>query len=306
MVSLLTCVFFFLHMLSVQIAASAPLLAMLLPRTPDSSNSLLRQTLTHALGLLVAGVIAGVFLGVWLWKFEGRNYGPAFEIYGIRIAWAVAEVLFSATVIAILLWLLPSRPNEPWARGLGWLLALATCSNLLYHFPPLMTLIAERAESAAASRPTDLISSAAYRAQIFTLPVVAKTVHFTGASFAAGAAYLLGAVASRLSPTASIGVGDDAAKSVAQRAAMFAVAALLSQMFSGFWLLLQLPRAETSRLMGGDLWATLLLGTGVLLGMTALQAASALALDGATNASRCRQAASWIMATLFVMAALTR
>ncbi len=238
----------FIHLVSVQLAAAGPLAALLIwGSAPDASVRLSRRLLGQSLGTLGVGVVSGLLMG-WLATILGhRDYTGILTRYYPRIWWGGGEVIFSALVMTGLWLLLPRLKGGRAGRVTAWLLAVATSLNLLYHFPPLLTILSHEVQTPTlAPLPQRAITSAEYRGMLVAPLVISKSLHFVIAAFATTGGWLL-LVGTRP-------LDDDAEEKarVASIGGKIALTAISLQMLSGIWLFLQLDFHARSRLLGED------------------------------------------------------
>jgi hypothetical protein len=146
------------------------------------------------------------------------------------------------------------------ARGQRWwhrLLAIFASTNLLYHFPPLFTMISllsTRGELADAT-----LDRSQYLRFIGEGELVARVVHHWLASLTtAGIAVLLLAARPR---RAAVETPNSARASVL--GARVALAATLLQLPIGLWVLLGLPPSAQARVLGDELLTTVLFSAAI-------------------------------------------
>ncbi len=295
MLTLVFAVILFVHLVSVQLAAAGPLVAMFLLRSsPPDTGQAAKRLVVQSLVALLAAVVTGLFLGWFATAMGHRDYTSVMTRYYPRLWWGIWEIVFSLLVTSVLWLVLQSRLQRRAGRGTAWLLAVATSLNLLYHFPPLLTIVAQEVQTPPLEPlPLRPIASAEYRSLLASPAVIAKSLHFVLAAFATTGAWLLVWGTRR----AAGPFGDPW---IAKRAGMIALVAMLLQMLSGFWLVMQVDFQTRSRLLGGDALATGSLLVGIVSGFYALSALGTLAVGEVTLRVR-RHAAALILAALFAM-----
>ncbi|MGE0758619.1 MAG: hypothetical protein AB7F89_05800 [Pirellulaceae bacterium] len=274
-----------LHLLCMNLASAAPVLAVWLDRPRKSRIDTLpdiRGAVSYLAQLAIGGLSGGALLGLLLGCFRWSDpYHAVLSQFTPRIYWGVWELLFSAVLLFVYAAWVRSRPQ---ASRAGWLLrslvALIATTNLLYHFPPLFSMIAGVA--AGHLRLDSAIDSTAFRRLLADGAVLSVSVHFAVASFAvAGTALLLRTRAT----------GDDAraTASAGVWGGRVALAATLLQIPVGLWMVVALAPSVQQRLMGNDPVAASLLIAAVLAMFWLLHVLAAAAF-GDTSATTRRQA----------------
>ena len=132
-------------------------------------------------------------------------------------------------------------------------MAAAAATNLLYHFPLLLSTVANIAHGQIS--PATL-QTASVKQLLFSAETLAKTLHFALAAMVTSAIWTV--------------VRAEGPRSVVL-AARTGLTALLLQLFSGFWLLMTLDRPVQMALMGGQPWLTALLCGGLLASVLLLR-----------------------------------
>lgn len=254
----------------------------------------------HGVASLILGVGIGLLLG-WMAMTQGvRDYTPVLTKFYNRVWWGGWELLFSL-VIMVVYWL----PWNFWTASRGrriaqGLLTIIAATNLLYHFPPLLTVMA--AELAAVASVTEgatnvtAITSPEFRALIAQPLVIAKSLHFGFAAIAVSGAWLM-------LFHSSVQNGESSRDRPARRGAMIAVAAMAMQMLIGMWLVTQVPAAEQSALMGGDPIAAGLLLASIVFSLGAMNQLGTIAMDSRDEStpSQIRSAAIGVLVIATVM-----
>jgi hypothetical protein len=159
-------------------------------------------------------------------------------------------------------------------------LAVLSATNLLYHFPGLLTVMSKAAYGEIEVPQT--ITAATFRHLVFSPDVIAHSVHFTLASIAVTGVFL----------TWIAGRGLEAAP-FRLLGARIALAATLAQIPSGVALLVLTPTIAQTRLLGADSFALGLFIGSMVSVFFLLQDLSMLAFGDAPpgTTSRCR----WIL-----------
>lgn len=255
------------HLLAMNVAAGGPLLCIWLHRrrAPAWSRQAAVALAWSSLHMLMAGIVIGLVLGGVAWGLGRRDYTETLAVFRSKVLWGIAELGCSLLWgWGYWAWLRYRPPQSALARFMNAGLAVLTATNLLYHFPPLMTLMSQVAGGQL--QIAEHVDSAAYRKLVFTAPVMSQALHIWIASLAVTGVYLF-RVAQRLEDP------HDAN----QTGARLALAATLAQVGSGVWLLVAIPRDQQSQLLGGDSWSTLLLLASMIGTFFLLQLLAALA-----------------------------
>lgn len=284
------------HLAAMNVAAAGPLIAAWMtggqPADGNAAHRLGRRLAEVALAALVVGAV----LGGALILFPGSQLRAALARFPMAAyAFAGLELLFSAACIAFQV--VASR-RQPVRRWLAWGLAVASSTNLLYHFPPWMTVIGKLAANPhwAGINVHEIDRSALLRLWIRP-EVLAPWAHFVLASLAAAAIAALWLDNS----------GDEreatAQSSTFRRLAAVALVASLLQLPIGVWLLLVSERSARESMIGGNLTATCCFTAGVLAALMLLQTLSAMALG--ETARTMRRRAGWLLLAVVVLMAAT-
>ncbi len=289
-----------LHLLAVQLAAAGPVVACWLPRSTAAPHAHAsgKRLVNHSMLALVIGTAAGLLLGWLAMVFSHRDYQPVLTQFHDRIWWGIWELVFSmAMLLAIQIpWSFWSAtPGRRIAQGV---LVLLGAANLLYHFPPLLTVIASQLRDSGALLETAPITSAQYRSLIAQPVVLAKSLHFTFASFAVTGAWVMLTQPVVQQP----GTGDPA-----KRGATIALVSMGIQMLVGMWLVMLAPSNEQSALMGNDLIATGILLASIAGSLAVMNQLANVAMDArlANHALKTRIPALGVLAIATLMIGVT-
>ncbi len=307
------------HLMAASVASIGPLFCVWLEspaaRGDRVARRLAHSLAWHALAALALTAAVGVFQGWLAWD---DDYRSAVDKLGAKVFYGILELLFSAVLMACLAvsWQRQRRRDAeaavPSPAGVApaeisraevaplrgrWLrvaLAILAGTNLAYHFPILMVVLARlvTGEDPAAS----VLTAADFRQRIIEPAVFARCLHFWLASVAVTGGWLLA--------IAWCWRGDDAAP-IARWGARLAVVPTLLQLPSGIWLLSELPPLRQSRLLGGDGLATAAFATSVLLALWLLNQLAAIGF-GETDRPRLGRAAATLVAVLTLMAYVLR
>jgi hypothetical protein len=206
--------------------------------------------------------------------------GPASYTFSLRQMpvgrwwYAAAEVVFYLTCMTAYLVLLRQPQRWRWAHRA---LAFAAGTNLLYHFPPLFTIL-----SIVPTRPALIgvpLERAIYRQLLVDPETLARVAHVWLASFAV-TCVALAWIGWRELRAAAI----DSVKSVIVGGGRLALTMTLLQIPVGVWVLMTLPQPQQDRLLGGDAICTSVLAASILLSLALMHQLSLLALgDGSRH-----------------------
>jgi hypothetical protein len=151
-----------------------------------------------------------------------------------------------------LAWWKWAPPRGTLARVAHAVVAIAAATNLLWHFPPLMTILTH----IAANDPQgEHISAGQFRELLFSAAILPRCVHYWLASLAV-AGLALALIAVRAIPANTSAASE--LQRWGARGARLALVCTMLQMLVGAWVLMSSPQVEQSRLMGESIPATLL------------------------------------------------
>jgi hypothetical protein len=286
MVSLLIAI----HLLAMNVASAGPLAAAWLAGRgglgPELARRVARQSL-QGLGL-------GIVLGGALLLAPNAGLRAALGRFPASTYWfAAGELVFSAVVMAGLLWIVNAPRRRP---VLAWGLALVSASNLLYHFPPLMAVIGKLAADPRWATEAS-ISHAALLRLVRRPDVLALWLHFILASIAAAAIVALWPSRSESSTALT-----EPSERILRQLAAAALVATLAQLPVGVWLLTSAETAERNAMLGqGVATSTLFLGS--LVAAFVLLHALARATLGDVDPTTRRRSAWLLLAVVVLMSA---
>ncbi len=255
-----------IHLVVVNLASAGPLAFLWmkrLNRVTDEGQSEVERLYLRIVRWSVAAFLIGMVTGVLLWLIlPGDGLSAALDRFPARaFRFAGAELLFS------LLCLLPLALEWNFLHGRMWvgkLLALSSSTNLLYHFPPLMAIIGQLAVNPHWTSE-DVLHRSALLGLMSKGYVLALSCHFGLASLAVAAitTFLLA------KPTRDAELLWQTRTSI-RNAAIVALIATFLQIPVGIWLLVSMPVATRTALMGGSLIGSMafvvaLVGTILLL-----------------------------------------
>lgn len=284
------------HMLVAGVASAAPLVVSGLRCSSgirQADPAPLRDLAWLSLVSLVVAAVVGLAAGYLRYTLGEQTYGEMLERFPARfyltttIEWFFALLCYGGWYAA---WKWGTR--HPW-----WhlLIAVVGATNLLYHFPPLMTLqriLAERPETIAEAMVTRSLSL-----QVLSSgEVIAHTLHFYALAAAVSFAMLLFLSAK------SAGANSSRLRRVAGWGGLGATAA---QMLTGVALVALLPGSKAEELSGGAALPTLGFAGGVVLSL-ALVAVYARVAFGLSNTRGWRQPIYLTFGATLLMAIATR
>lgn len=243
-----------LHLVAAGLASIGPLLAAgaLIGRRKSSKDlsPAWKQLAWYSVIALVLTAAIGFMSGALLYLSEPDGYGRVLSRFPHKLyVYTALEWLFSLVCYGVWYWLWNWGTRRPWLHSL---LPLAGATNLLYHFPPLMTvqkLLIARPELIEPLR----IERGDYLAAAFSPEVLARSLHFWGMALVVSAAVAL--LLLRWYPTGQ----------TSKAVATVGLVGTLSQLVTGFAVLMFAPVGETTRMTGGILAETALLGVGIVV-----------------------------------------
>ncbi len=196
-----------------------------------------------------------------------------------------------------------------WERACAWrwlhrLVAIFAATNLLYHFPPLFTML-----SLMSHRPelSDAVLDRALYVELFTASeTLARVVHHWLSSLAT-VAVLAMVVAEKFVARSTPAAAPEAAPRPSCPpcppsvwAARVALVATALQLPVGLWVLLASPEQVQSDLLGGETTSTILFGSAVVLAVLLLERLTQASL-GETSRRLTAQAAVLLLAVVLLM-----
>lgn len=280
------------HLLSMNVAAAGPLVSAWLLGRGEMERSLGRRVARWSLAALGLGAA----LGGALLLAPTDNMRAALARFPASTYWfAASELVFSAACMMGLIVVARERRRP----GVTWLLAVASATNLLYHFPPFMAVLGKLAgEPRWAAEP--MITHHVLLQLIKRPEIAALWAHFSLASVAGAA---IAALWPRRMEVASTEVEHNG-KTFRGLANVALVASAL-QLPVGAWVLLASPTRSQGALMGSDAATTICFLAGVAVAIALLQALAGIALGNATAAMRRRAGCLLVVVAVLMSATLT-
>jgi hypothetical protein len=289
-----------LHLVCVNLASAGPLLCPLLQWRSSGDDALARvgrRLVAWSLVAFFVGGAVGLLHGWMWWKSAPDRLAGALERLSSKVHFGLWELAFYVACMAIYwAWWKFSPPRRVAAKLAHALLAFMAATNLLWHFPPLMTILVHT----AANAPTgDAITSSEFRSLMFSATILPRCVHVWLASLAvAGISLALLAALERRK-----NLSDSPALERATRTGgHIALIATLLQALVGAWVLFASPSLEQSRLMGGNIWATLLLLASVAAALWLMHLLATIAM-GEIELKQLFTAAAIMTLVIFTMSA---
>ena len=291
MLEALTTILLAVHLLAMNVASAGPLVCVWLgwrqQKFGELGSQLGQKLAWYCVLALIVGMVTGALL---LLTIPGNNLWSALRRFPANAYWfAGAELVFSLVCMVSLAaaWNIVSK----W-----WLavLAFASASNLLYHFPPLMAVIGQLAANSRwtaepiIDRPTQL-KLMAYD------EVLALSFHFGMSSLAVAALVVLDLLSRK-----SVEEISHESRSIARGTSTIALSASLLQVPIGVWLLTSLPATSRTALMGHSIWTSLAFIAALVTTIKLLQLLVMVAL-GETDKKNLRQVVSLACAVVLLM-----
>jgi len=282
------------HLLCMNLASGGPLFCIWLRRggkeIDDARARAARALAWFAVWALLMGMLTG---GGLLLLPQSSALRGAMARFPDR-AWSIAgaELLFSAICLCAYAGLGQRAARWRWAHAL---IALSSTTNLLYHFPPLMSVLGR-----LATDPSWVEAAVIDRQSFVPLmvrgEVLSLSVHFGLASLAVAAVVLI----VLLTRQEALAAQETKLKSCRVAAAV-GLLATLAQLPVGIWVLATLPGPARGILMGESPLASILLLASLLTSMILLQGLMKVAL-GDFDDQHCRRV-GWLL--IFVVWMMT-
>ncbi len=292
------------HLLSANLATAGPIVAIWLlarhARTGEAATGqAARQLVLASIAALVVTIALGlVTLGI-TWLVDPEPFFGAAARFPVRRYWfGVAELLFYFVALGYYLSLERKWPR-PLSTGRWWTLVgllLLAGTDLAYHFPPLFAMIGVLGSRSLAHEPVSFFW------MLFDPEVLALTIHFLLASFAATGATLMYFGWRRAR-------NEDQRQDAAQLAiwgARIALVPTVLQLLAGTFVLVQLPDLARERLLGQDLLATGLFGLALVGSVALMHRLAAVALGDVSRKEIAGSLALLVLIVLLMIAAQQR
>lgn len=287
------------HLLLVDLASGAPLLAACIEwrreRAAGEQARWARHLLVVSLVALFIGSMLGLAAGWYLWS---RGLAEALGRMPSKVYYGVWELAFSAVCIVLHLLWVTARPNVHLLAKIGrTLLGIMASTNLLYHFPVLFAVVSELVHQGNGQGAA--ISAAEFRSFLVETSAGARALHAALASLAVAGFYVCLAAA-WLDPDP----GDSYRRWVCW-GGRWALAATALQWLVGFWVFTRLPSAAAERLLANDRMTGLTLAAGLLGALALTHLAVSLAF-GEASRRQARMAFVLLVGTVLLMTYTSR
>ena len=288
------------HLITVNLAGAGPFVAAWAdwygrrrdrPEFQSAALRLIRWSIVAT--LLGAGLGLGAWAELVYWPppSQGSFCWLLRESISTQRWWFIAgEIAFYLACLSAC-WFLWSRLIRH--RWIIWLLALAAGTNLLYHFPPLFTVLAIKFEQ----HNWSTFDHAAFLHQMLQAEAIARILHVWLASFATAGIALawIGSLSTRPANTEN---DSSNRSSVSVCGGRWALWATMFQIPIGVWILFAFPDAQGERIMTGSP----LFFAGVLVALGLMHQLAMLSL-GDTSRRRLSIATLLLIITVILMTA---
>lgn len=249
------------HLLVVNLAMTGPLCCIWLEhragrtQQPDLRMIAVRLARWSLASLMLVVASGGALLGL-MWLAGDLRLFDAAKLVPVRITHAAWEILFSCVCLTVyVIWFGQQKKTRFLGRCLQRLLAILAATNLMYHFPPLFTILWQlQRNSALGNEP---VSQDAFRQMLLSAEVWAATIHYWLAAITTSAVAVM-ILASRSLQTRKTD-GETVSYRITISAGRLALLATVLQIPVGFWLLSTMPANQQEKLLGTDWVATFLL-----------------------------------------------
>ena len=286
------------HLLTMNLASAGPLVCIWLRIREKETEQLASQLGRSLAWFSVAAMIAGMVIGgVILLLPSSDPLWDALSRFPTDAYWnAGFELLFSLVCLVVYAsgWRLFGRH-----RWIHALVALMSASNLLYHFPPLMTVIGKLAANPAwTSEP--IIDRSVSLQLMARENAISLSVHFAFASLAVAGVTTLLLLARRGEPILESAEGRCLARVIGG----IVFGATISQLPVGAWVLATMSPASRGAVMGTSPIASLMFFAGVLLAILLMGRLLAITLGEVCQAEIRRVLLLLLLTTLMMTATM--
>ena len=278
------------HLMCMNVSSAGPLLCVWLARKKASAESvaLAGKLALWTIWLLLIGAALGLTLGLVAMYRGDRSLTDLIPFFQRKIGWGIVELFCSlAWMTGYWAWLRWKPPHGNAARITHATLAVLSATNLLYHFPVLLTVMSRAASGEIVV--DGHVDAAAFRTLAYTPVVLAHTVHFWLASLAVSGMFLFWLVRH-----------DDAPKPFLLLGARVALIATVLQLPVGLWLLFVTPPVAQSRLVGGDWMVSGSFVIGLFCAFYLLQNLASIAF-GEVTSQLIKRSSALLIATIVFM-----
>lgn len=290
-----------IHLVAVDLAMAGPLVAIGLQwrarrRGDGEASNLARRLGLWSIGGAVLGIALGFVTLLLAPHVESAAYRQALaKIPAARWWFVAAELVFYLVCMVAYVGLWRRMQHRPVWHAL---LAVLAATDLMYHFPPLFAVVSSLSVRPQLS-PLPLDHALFWRVLLMPQTLAMVLHHWlAGISVAAMTAVLLNMVPTPGHWPAANGASPQVATS--KWAGRVALAATLSQLAVGIWLLLAVPAGMQNALLGEDWLATGLFAVAVILALGLMHHLAMIALGDVRRGAIIR-AAAMMFATILTM-----
>ncbi len=293
------------HLLVMNLASAGPLFGIWLGRRGENNDPVWdnvgRKLAWFSFWALLLGMLTGggqmVFVpsdGLW----------AALERFPNRALWiAASELLFSLVCLLLYAGCWRALQKHRWWHAS---LALLSSSNLLYHFPPLMSVLGKLANDPTWARAPTL-DRPVLLPLMMRDEIVALSVHFVLASLAVSAIGVLWLTSKSCEGKSNEDTWEKSALPLSRRAAGVALLVTAVQLPVGIWLLVSLPQSTQTSMMGDNAIASLAFVGALLLSFVLLQRLLTIAIGPVEPRFEPRELrfVGWIVVSLVLLMTTT-
>ena len=291
------------HLVTMNVASAAPLVCVWLRyrerRSDAAAGAIGRRLASWSWWSFLAGIMLGLMLLGTVWAASDQCYWQAVARFPTgAYLFAASELAFTAACLALYAGLWSRLRKRPWWHAL---LAVLATTNLFYHFPPLMIVLAElSAQPEWISEP--MITRPVFRSLLLRSELIGKLLHFGFASVAVSGASLM--LLARWHAGAE--VAEDCRSALIRIGAGIAFAASVVQLAVGIWVLLELPTSARNALLGDDWLGTVLFFLSIVATLGMLRVLGGVAGGDTSQAAVTQSIVLLIVVVVLMTGSLTR
>jgi hypothetical protein len=290
------------HLLAVNLGSAGPLLCIWLHRRAFRHGDPVAETVGRDLAkIALAAATVGLILGgaVLAWMFYQAD-SPFLRAAGrfppSRWWFAAGEIAFYYVCMFayLALW-------NRWSERRFWhgLLAVLAATNMLYHFPPLWTMVTTLAQHPQMAELH--IDPVQYRRLLVDPEIASRVVHSWLAAVAVAGTAVVWLAAGR----ATVSGREDPQRRIAACGAWIALIPTGIQFLVGMWVLVELPAEARHAVLGGDAASTTLLLTSLTFTLVLLHILVGVA-GGDVNRRSAQRAAVVLALVVLLMSGTLR
>ncbi|MEX0936402.1 MAG: hypothetical protein WDZ59_00975 [Pirellulales bacterium] len=291
------------HLLAVNLGSAGPLLCIWLHgrafRHGDPvADAVGRDLARYALAATTVGLLLGGAILAWMF-YQGDSpfLRAAGQFPPSRWWFATGEIAFYYVCMFAYLALWTRWSQRPFWHGL---LAVSAATNMLYHFPPLWTMVTTLAQHPQMAELH--IDPAQYRRLLVDPEIASRVVHSWLAAVAVAGTALVWLAAGR----GTVSGGEDPQRRIAVGGAWIALIPTGIQFLVGMWVLVELPAEARDAVIGGDLPSTALLLTSLTFTLVLLHILVGVAGGGVDRRSARRAVIVLALVVLLMSGTLRR